>query len=391
MSKEVEWVDNDERLAALCEQWQQQAVIALDTEFIRTRTFFPKIGLLQIADAHGIYLIDPLEIKQSDALKSVLTAPQVIKVIHSCSEDLEVFDRFLSVLPSPLFDTQIAAAFAGFGASISYANLIKSIRGDEIPKQETRSDWLQRPLSQSQLDYAALDVEHLIEVYETLVETLTGKQRVAWVNRECQQLLEKAAQAQDNFAQYYLKVKSAWKLKPQQLAVLRDLCEWREQEARYIDTPRNHLVKDSTLLDMARVLPKESHHLYKLRDAHPRFVSRYGEQCIDIIRDAKRVTANYPKAMPAPLSAGQTSLFKELKAVVAAVAEELAIPPEFLARKKDLESLVYLAPKYIQGAQQQDSQPADIALPQNLQGWREEVIGKLLLESLVNMLASKPA
>jgi len=366
MSKTAEWVDSDHRLSVLCDQWQQQHVIALDTEFIRTRTFFPNIGLLQIADAHGIYLVDPLALNQFEPLKAALQNPKLVKVIHSCSEDLEVFDHFLSVLPQPLFDTQIAAAFTGRGASLSYANLIKDIRGDIIPKQETRSDWLQRPLSQSQLDYAALDVEHLIETYHTLVDDLTKLQRLRWVEKECDQLIAKLA-LNNQFDQYYRKVKSAWKLNPQQLAVLRDLCEWREQEARDINIPRNHLVKDATLLDMARVLPKETHQFYKLRDMPPKFVNRYGEHCLEIMQQAQNDIDYYPPALPAPLSAAQTHVFKTLKALVVSIADSLAIPPEFLARKKDLESLVYCA--------EYDT----ITLPESLKGWREEVVGERLI------------
>jgi len=369
MSKPVQWIDNDQSLASLCAQWQQQSVIALDTEFIRTRTFFPNIGLLQVADAQGVYLVDPLAIEQLDPLRAVLQNPNLIKVIHSCSEDLEVFDRFLSVLPQPLFDTQIAAAFTGRGASISYANLIKDIRGDIIPKQETRSDWLQRPLSQSQLDYAALDVVHLLETYQTLVNDLSQRHRLDWVRTECDQLIEKNS-LNNQFDQYYRKIKSAWKLKPKQLAVLRKLCEWRELEAREIDTPRNHLVKDSTLLDIARVLPTETHQFYKLKDMPPKFVNRHGENCLHIVKEAQVKVNDYPDSLPAPLSSSQTQIFKTLKALVVSVAETLSIPPEFLARKKDLEGLVRQTHNDI------------ITLPKSLQGWREEVVGSLLIEKI---------
>jgi len=369
MSTPAEWIDTDQRLAELCEQWQQQDVIALDTEFIRTRTFFPKLGLLQIADAHGIYLVDPLAMEQFEPVREVLQNTNVVKIIHSCSEDLEVFERFFSVLPQPLFDTQIAASFAGKGSSISYANLIKAMRGDIIPKQETRSDWLQRPLSQSQLEYAALDVEHLIETYHTLVDELTQLQRLEWVKKECQQCINKIVDS-DNFNQYYRKVKSAWKLKPAQLAVLRALCEWREKEAREIDIPRNHLVKDSSLLEMARILPKETLQFYKLRDMQPKFVDHHGEECLYIMETALGNVENYPEALPAPLTASQNQLFRSLKEVVVSTAECLSIPPEFLARKKDLEALVH------------QYEETTITLPKGLQDWREEVIGNALLERL---------
>ncbi len=366
---EFEWVDNDQRLAELCEQWQQQAVIALDTEFIRTRTFFPKIGLLQIADNQGVYLVDPLVLDDTQPLKELWQNTSVIKVIHSCSEDLSVFEHYLSVLPAPLFDTQIAAAFAGYGASIGYANLISHIKDEVIPKEETRSDWLQRPLSQSQLNYAALDVVHLLEVYETLSSQLKQKQRLPWVELECQQLLEKIAQ--DELDQYYLRVKSAWKLQSHQLAVLRQLCHWREHEVRQLDIPRNRLIKDATLLEMAQRLPENNKHLHRLRDIYPNFIDQYGVHCLQLIQQVlDGDPSTHPQRLSSPLTLDQRTLFKSLKEISVEIAESLNIPPEFLVRKKDIESLV------------RGAQDSLIELPSSLKGWRHDVIGQPLLNYL---------
>ncbi|MGH1486606.1 MAG: ribonuclease D [Cellvibrionaceae bacterium] len=374
-----EWVDNDQRLAELSTQWQQQAAIALDTEFIRSRTFFPKVGLLQIADSNGIYLIDPLAISDINPLKDLLQNPLVTKIIHSCSEDLEVFQHYLSVLPAPLFDTQIAAAFAGYGASIGYANLVSMIQGDVIPKQETRSDWMQRPLSQSQLDYAALDVEHLLLIHRTLVDELEKKDRLSWLNADCEQLLEKYRQS-DAHSDYYQRVKSAWKLKPHQLAVLQDLCSWREEEARTVDIPRSHLVKDIVLLEMARRTPENKKQLARLREVQSRFIETYGDHCLQIVQQALE-NDNHPEHLPSPLGPEQVDVFKQLKSHVVTIADSLKVPPEFLARKKDLELLV----RSIQNVP--SSLPA--ALPATLTGWRYEVIGQPLLDYLSTELLSE--
>ncbi len=365
---EFEWVDTDQRLAELCEQWQQQSVIALDTEFIRTRTFFPKIGLLQIADNQGVYLVDPLEIEDTQPLKTVWQNTNVIKVIHSCSEDLSVFEHYLSALPTPLFDTQIAAAFAGYGASIGYANLIHHIKDEVIPKEETRSDWLQRPLSQSQLNYAALDVVHLLEVYDMLTSQLSQKQRLPWVELECQQLLDKIAQ--EELGQYYLRVKSAWKLQSHQLAVLQQLCHWREQEVRQLDIPRNRLIKDATLLEMAQRLPENNKQLRRVRDIYPNFIEQYGAHCLQLIQQVLDDPSTYPQRLSSPLTLDQRTLFKSLKEISVEIAESLNIPPEFLARKKDIEALV------------RSAQGSLIELPGSLKGWRQDVIGQPLLNYL---------
>ena len=366
-----EWVDTDHRLAELSVQWQQQAAIALDTEFIRSRTFFPKIGLLQIADSSGIYLIDPLAITNTQPLKELLQNPSVTKVIHSCSEDLDVFQHYLAVLPAPLFDTQIAAAFAGYGASIGYASLVSRVQGNIIPKQETRSDWMQRPLSQSQLDYAALDVEHLLRIHRTLVEALKNKGRLLWLQADCEQLLQKFRQA-DLYSNYYRRVKSAWKLKPYQLAVLQDLCSWREQQARTVDIPRNHLVKDLVLLEMARRTPENKKQLARLRELPSRFIESYGDHCLQIIQQALEKD-HYPEPLPSPLGPEQIDIFKQLKAHVVGLADSLHMPPAVLVRKKDLESLVRSI----------ENVPSPSAsLPTTLTGWRHKIVGQPLLDYL---------
>ncbi|HEY0892485.1 MAG TPA: ribonuclease D, partial [Cellvibrio sp.] len=159
------WIDQDDQLTELCAVWRKQAAIAVDTEFMRSDTFYPIAGLLQIGDGKGCYLIDPLAIKNLAPLRELMLDTAVTKVLHSCSEDLEVFQRWLGVVPAPLFDTQIAAAFAGLGFSLGYSGLVKNLLTIEIPKDETRSDWLQRPLSVAQLNYAALDVAHMLVVY----------------------------------------------------------------------------------------------------------------------------------------------------------------------------------------------------------------------------------
>jgi ribonuclease D len=375
MSDQFEWVDSDQRLAELATQWQAKDAIALDTEFIRSRTFFPKIGLLQVADNEGVYLIDPLAIVEVQEVKNVLLNPSVTKVIHSCSEDLEVFQHYLSSLPTPLFDTQIAAAFAGHGSSIGYANLIQLMEDKTIPKQETRSDWLQRPLSQAQLNYAALDVKFLLGIYQKLQAQLKSQQRLAWLESDCEQMLEKY-QANAEYEQYYRRLKSAWKLKPDQLSVLRKLCAWREQEARAIDIPRNHLIKDASLLDISRTMPSDKKALKRVRDISNAFVETYDQTCLQLVQQALEDSENYPEPLPPPFGPEQRNLFKKLKAKVVSIAEALNIPPEFLARKNDLEKLVRQ-----QGSIVKES--TSTMLPLALQGWRSDIVGQALLECIL--------
>lgn len=368
-AQNFEWVENDDRLRELCSVWSSQNAIALDTEFIRTDTFYPIIGLLQIADAEGIYLIDPLSITDTAPLQQLWANHDVIKVIHSCSEDLEVFNRYLGVLPTPLFDTQVAAAFAGFGASLGYANLVAVLFDEMIPKDETRSNWLQRPLSEAQRNYAALDVVHLLPALDELTKRLTTQQRLEWVNLECSGLIDKASSV-NNLGDYYLRVKSAWKLQAKQLAALKALSSWREHETRVINIPRNRLIKDSALFDIAQRLPKTKEQFLAIKDVHSRFVKKYGEHCLSLIDDVLHDESNYPARLPAPLNAEQRALFKTLKSHIVDISETLDLPPEFLIRKKDLESII------------RKPQQTLLSLPAALKGWREEVVAKSLLNVL---------
>ncbi|MFT7491526.1 MAG: ribonuclease D [Pseudohongiellaceae bacterium] len=368
-SQTFEWVDTNERLKQLCAQWSSEKALALDTEFIRTDTFYPIMGLLQIADTQGIYLLDPLAINNKEPLQELWKNTAVVKIIHSCSEDLEVFNRYLEVLPTPLFDTQVAAAFVGIGSSMGYSNLVELLFGDLIPKDETRSDWLQRPLSDAQLNYAALDVVHLLPIYHELTQRLSDQQRLQWVELECAALITKASTS-NSVTHHYLRIKSAWKLQPKQLAVLKALCSWRESETRVIDIPRNRLIKDSALFDIAQRLPKTKDQLIELNDVNQRFFSSYGEHCLQLIDDVLADDDNYPDRLVAPLNAEQRKLFKQLKTHVVDVAEKISMPAEYLVRKKELEEIV----RY--------PQQALLFTPKALKGWREAVITKSLLSIL---------
>ena len=369
-----EWVDNDLRLAELGEQWQQQAAIAIDTEFSRSRTFFPDVGLLQVADNKGIYLIDPLAIVDATPLKTVLQNDRVTKVIHACSEDLEVFQCYLSVLPTPLFDTQIAAGFTGYGPSIGYANLLNTMQGLTIPKEETCSDWLLRPLSQAQLNYAALDVQYLLGLYQSLCADLEKKGRLFWAQDDCHQLLAKYAK-HEGYDNYYQRVKSAWKLKSHQLAVLQSLCAWREQRVRQLNIPRGRLIKDASLFDIALRLPRDIATLKRVRGITPRFAKGHAQECLQVIEQTLENPSLYPDVVVPPFTPMELEVFKTLRGKVATIGDTLKIPPQFLARKKDLEALVRSA-----------MTAQTVEVPDSLQGWRYSVVTEPLLACLSDLV-----
>lgn len=363
------WIDNDTDLAQLCQRWRDQGAVAVDTEFMRSETFYPIAALLQIGDGRGCYLIDPLAIEDFEPLKQLFRDSSVTKVLHACSEDLEVFQRWLGVVPSPVFDTQIGAAFAGYGFSIGYAGLIKAVLGIEIPKGETRSDWLQRPLSVPQKNYAALDVAHMLVVYGKLLQTLKNSERLEWVKADCAELVANAEKVPDP-NDYYLKLGSAWKLHRRELAVLRRLCAWRETQARERDRPRNRLIKEAGLWELARSQPTDLAQLQKLKEVPARTQADDGEALLAQVRaGCAEPEERWPERLPPPLGRAEAPLMKALKRHVRELAEELELPPELLVRKREYEAIVRSGLK-----------GDDFQLPERLQGWRYSLLGEGLLE-----------
>lgn len=174
---EIQWIRDDASLAQQCREWRTQPYLALDTEFMRVDTFYPAAGLVQVGDGRQEWLIDPLLIQDWSPFAELLEDERVVKVLHACSEDLEVFLRLTGSLPVPLFDTQLAAAYLGMAHSMGYSKLVKEVLDIDLPKDETRSDWLQRPLTEMQMRYAADDVQHLAQVYLALDARLSEEKR----------------------------------------------------------------------------------------------------------------------------------------------------------------------------------------------------------------------
>ncbi|NLO53304.1 MAG: ribonuclease D [Gammaproteobacteria bacterium] len=366
----MDWISTDAELAQRCLYWNTLAFIALDTEFIRVDTFYPIAGLLQISDGHCTYLIDPLLINDWQPLAAVFKNQQVVKVLHACSEDLEVFSVLIGALPAPLFDTQVAAGYLNLGFSMGYSRLVLQLLEVDLPKGETRSDWLQRPLSDLQVLYAAQDTAYLVDVYQALAQQLTA-QKYAWVVEDGATLLTASAQVPQP-DQFWRTVKLAWKLAPQQLAVLRELSTWRELQARERDVPRNRIIRESTLWALAHEQPTDMVHLARLEDMHPRILRNEGATLLSIVKQAKRLPEDHwPAALAEPLPIEATKVLKRLRTVGLALGQELDIAPELMLRKKILEEL--LRTGYPHGPYR---------LPDSLQGWRRELLGKALLECL---------
>ncbi|RLA47997.1 MAG: ribonuclease D [Gammaproteobacteria bacterium] len=375
------------------QQLQQVDVVALDTEFIRTDTFYPRLALVQLCDGTTTWLIDPLLFSAEELapLVGLLVDERVIKVFHSCSEDLEVLRTALGALPTPLFDTQVAAAFIGLGFSLSYQALVKEIAGTVLKKHETRSDWLRRPLSESQIRYAVEDVHYLGAIYAKLNEQLTSCGRLGWLQEDMKALLAGAEQ-EVPVEQYYLRVKGAWKLDRQSLAILRALCTWRELEARKLDRPRGWIVADKELLQIAIKQPRDRQLLSsgmseisgkKSSGArsrggdgiHPRVVRTYGDKLVTLVEEGLSTDlALLPTLLPKPVPKEQGGTLKTCKKIVQDKARALTMAPEMLARKTDLTYLLHTA---VAG---------EAKLPPTMENsWRKTIIGNELLSYVSNL------
>jgi len=367
---DIHWITDNASLAQHCASWRSLPFVAVDTEFMRIDTFYPIAGLLQVSEGQRAYLIDPLSIDDWTPFAGLLQDPAVVKVLHACSEDLEVFLRLTGSLPSPLFDTQLAAGYLNLGFSMGYSRLVQAVLNIELPKGETRSDWLQRPLSATQVSYAAEDVLHLAEVY-LLLQAQLSADKYRWVLEDGAELVANLGRELDPELAYR-EAKLAWKLSPQQLAVLKVLCAWREREARARNQPRNRIIREHSLWPLARTQPDNLVALARIEDMHPKTVRQDGELILQMIKQAATSpAADWPAALPEPLPLEASSLLKKLRAIGQREGERLNIAPELMLRKKTLEAL--LKSGYPKGPYQ---------LPDSLRGWRRELMGQALLDCL---------
>lgn len=367
----VQHLATEEALAAAARRWVAAPAVALDTEFVRERTFFPRLGLVQIADGEGCYLLDPLAVRDLGPLAELCRAPGTLKVLHSASEDVEVFYRALGVVPAPLFDTQVAAGLAGAGSSLGYQRLVAALLGVELSKGETRTDWLARPLSAAQLAYAAEDVAYLLPLHERLCQDLAALGRLDWALADSAALLDTSRLEIDPEGAFR-RVRGASRLDRRQLAVLRALATWRDREARQRDLPRGFLLRDEALLELASRQPATAEELRRVPGIETQLAAHDGGAWLEAIRGAMDLDAAAlpPEAWRPPSSAAVRGLERRLREVVRERAAALSLPPELLAPRRALDAVLRSTLR--------DPEPR---LPRDLGGWRREVVGEALLRA----------
>jgi len=351
------------QIEALAARLAEAPALALDTEFIRERTYFPKLALVQIGDGRDAELVDPLALPDPGALRPLLEGDK-LKLMHSPGEDLQAFLHGWKLPLGPIFDTQLAAALTGHGAGKSYQSLVAEITGVHLEKGETRSDWLRRPLSESQCRYAYEDVKHLHALHEKLDAELARLGRQQWLAEDCERLVANAT-ADEPEPYPHLASRAAQRMDREGQARLRRLLQWREARARASDRPRGWILDNELLVPLAQKLPTRDR-FDALLDSHPRAPrrGRGRDELWDLLEapldgtEASMPLAREPDAeWKGPL--------KAMQAVVAERAAELDIPEGVLCPRRHLESLL-----------------ATRTLPKELEGWRSTILRDELLARL---------
>lgn len=369
----IRLITDNAALEAACKELSHGDFLALDTEFHRETTYWPQLCLLQAANAEFDVLVDPLAkgIDLSPLLKLIADKSRV-KVFHAARQDLEIFTRMMGEVPSPIFDTQVAAMACGLGDSISYENLVSRVLKAQVDKSSQFTDWQRRPLSEKQLKYARGDVIHLRRIYKILCEKLEKQNRLDWIEDEMASLVDPEIYAFDP--------KSAWKrlklrkYKSDYLAVLAAVAEWRETVAQETDKPRGRILKDDAIQEIAQQKPRSGEAIERLRAVPTGFSrSRHGQSLVATINAALEDPEKYAPEVERqePMGPPPGALTELLKVLLKQVADEADVAPRLIANASDVERIA------------REPNPDVMAL----KGWRRQVFGEKALALKAGKLA----
>jgi len=358
----MEFIDTPEALAEFCASLKGCKWLALDTEFIREKTYYPKLCLVQVGVPERCACIDPLALDSLEPLYEVLFDTSITKVLHACSQDQEIFANLTGKVPTPIFDTQMAAPLLGLAEQIGYGNFIHKVLGVSLEKAHARADWSRRPLSSEQLEYAADDVRYLAEAYPQVRDRLAKQGRLAWLDAEFAPY-EQVERYQSTPPNAWKRIRGLEKLRPKALSIIQQLAAWREQQAQDKDLPRNWIIKDEIMIDVARLAPQKIEALSAIRGMPPKTIERYGRKLIELVtvgagQEPQPLQAHGRRERP---GVQEEVLADILHAQLRLLAEQHAIHSALIAGRKDLIAL-------IRGEK-----------TRLLSGWRREIAGEELL------------
>ncbi|SCZ57654.1 ribonuclease D [Thiohalomonas denitrificans] len=365
------YIDTPEGLEELCNELGGSQWLTLDTEFIREKTYYPRLCLLQVANESVVACVDPLALANLDPLLDVLYDPAITKVLHAAHQDLEILFGLRGTVPAPIFDTQIAATVLGGGDQIGYGNLVKTELGIELEKAHARADWCRRPLEQDQIKYAADDVRYLRDIYHRQFAQLVELDREEWLIDDFATLSDPERYT-NSPEQAWQRIKGAGRLKGVQLAVLQQLAAWREQRAVAADRPRRWIVADAILLDIARHMPDSLTKLERIRGVEEKLIKRDGQVLLERVASGRKAPRDtWPEVKEGPrLAPEQDEVVDTLMAVLRARCRARQVSPAAVANRRDLERLVL--------------GERDLPL---LRGWRHAVAGADLQAMLEGSMA----
>jgi len=344
MSREPLWIDDLAKLEAAARRWSDEPALAVDTEFVFERTYRPRPGIVQVATGDEVALVDAVALPDLAPLCDVMTSLLPVKVLHSASGDAAVLERLLGAAPRPVFDTQVAAAYCGLGASLAYAAVVEEVVGVTLAKGATRTDWTRRPLSDAQIHYAAEDVEHLLPVADALRTRLTELGRLAWAEEDSARTVDAGTESSPP-EEAHRRVKGLGRLRGRERATAVRLAEWREREAARLDLARPFLLRDETLLALAKRSGLDPADARRLPGFDPRRHARHVERWSAALEEARRgpvpAEADDPPRRPSRAERdARERQGQEIANAVARVAETLDLPAELLLSRRHRERLL---------------------------------------------------
>ncbi|MDP6805281.1 MAG: ribonuclease D [Rhodospirillales bacterium] len=361
-------------LAAICRQFASESFISVDTEFMREKTYWSRLCLVQLAGSDRECAIDPLaEGIDFAPLYDLLSNAQVLKVFHAARQDLEIFFHRMGRLPAPIFDTQIAAMVCGFGDQVAYDRLVAKLTGERIDKAFRFTDWSLRPLRDRQIEYAISDVTHLRAVYERLSETLAANGREPWLTEEISELINPRTYAADP-RESYRRIGKIGRASPRFLAILRELAAWRDTEAQRLDIPRARVLRDEALVEIAHHPPSTAADLGRVRLGRGAIRGRSVDEVLAAVRRGLSVPeSDRPRADGRETRATSGGpLVDLLKVLLKAKCDEYGVAQKLVASSAEIEGI----------AAEGDNAPV-----RALHGWRRDVFGQDALKLLRGEMA----
>ncbi len=358
-------IQDEKELAILVEKARQTDAVALDTEFVWERTYYPQLGLIQIAlSDEECYLIDPNAITDLRPLGELLSDRSVIKIFHDAPQDLTILARATGVIPQNIFDTRLAAGFSNFSATLSLCNLVKELLDIELSKDETRTNWLKRPLSENQIRYALDDVRYLRAVRVLLLTRIIGPKIRSWLQEELNLLNNPANYNGSTNTERYRKLRGSSSLGRKGLATLKNLVTWREGMAKKLNRPRGHVLKDLVLLEIAKAKPTDVEQLKEQSSISEKGSKRYGTTLTAIVETTLSQNETlYPQIKkPTRLSSGDKESLQRLNNLINLKCELLGIAPSLIGNSSELKMLI----KTLSG-----KKSAELKQLRQTEGWRK--------------------